>query len=406
MADTVPDTTLRSGGRRNRQAVLREILLSGPLARAEIAGRIGLSAAAVSRIARTLIDAGLVHEKPEERNDRPARPGRRFMPLHMDPAGGQVLGIEIAPSFQTVTLADITNETIAATVLELETIADPDDVIRRLARESRRLIGAHLEDRSSLLGSLLMIDGSVDAGAGYLRDGPYLGWGALPVRARFADVLDLPMKVRPLTPSIALAELLFGEARGRSNVLTLVCGLGVGAAVVLGGRLVEDDSLSTGGIGAMAVTGEDGNAGTLDDLGSGFSVLRHLHGEDMTPTRVPQPQMARALFDALEREQAGDAKIEPLTSRAGRELGRVVVQFARFIRLDAVLIAGPLSLSPGYMAGASEAVSEGSATHPVEVLRGGITGLVGDLSASCAMAVWEYLIERPSDLASLGAGRT
>ena len=372
--------------------------MSGSVSRTEIAARVGLTPGAVSRIARSLIDAGLVRELPEERGDAPGRPGRRFVPLDIDPQGGQVLGIGISPTFQTVTLADIKNNTVAGTEIELDTIDDPDQVIRRVARESRRLIGAHLDDRSRLLGGLLMLTGTVDPARGDVLSAPYLGWGSFPLRARLADLLDLPMKIQSMTATIALAEMLSGETRGWNNVLTLLCGLGIGAAVILDGRLVQGGSFPTGGIGSMTVTGEDGATATLDELGSGLGVLWRLHGDDMTPGRAPLPRMARALREAVEREQAGDPAISALMVRAGRELGHVVVQFARFVSPEVVLIAGPLSMSPGYMTGVGEAVAEGMVPPPAEVVASAVTGSVSGRSASCAMAICEYLLERPLDI--------
>ena len=381
----------------NQQAVLREIALSGPASRTQIAARIGLSAGAVSRIARPLIDAGLVRELPEKPSDAPPRPGRRFVPLDIDPKGGQVLGIRIGPTLQTVTLADIKNNTIASSSLELDTLDDPDQVIRRLARESRRLIGAHVDDRSRLLGGLIMVAGQVDPARGEVVSAPYLGWRSVPLQARFADVLDLPVTVQSMATTIALTEMLFGAGRGWNNSLTLLCGLGIGAAVILDGRLVTEASHPTEMIGNMKVTGDDRTVATLDELVSGLGVLRRLHGDDMTPGRTPLPKIGRALHEAVTRDQAGDRAVSALMAAAGRELGRVIVQFARFVVPEVVVIAGPLSRSPAYMAATGEAVAAGMAPNPARVVCGAVTE-PGERSVTCAMAIYEHLLERPAPL--------
>ena len=385
-------------GRRNQRSVLREIVLSGQASRTKIAGRTGLTAGAVSRITRPLIDARLVRELPGGRGDAQVGPGRRFVPLEIDPRGGQVLGIGIGPSFQRLTLANIANEIIAGTDIELDTIEDPDLVIRRVARESRRLIGAHLDDRSRLLGGLLMITGPVDPARGDTPGAPYLGWGPYPVRARLAELLDLPVKVQSMTATIAQAESLFGATRGCNNVLTLLCGLGIGAAVIVDGHLAEGGPNPSGGIGRMEVTGEDGTVATLDHHGSGLGVLQRLHGDDMTPARAPLPRIAHALLDAVERERAGDPDVARLMAGAGRELGRAIVPFARLVTPEIVLIAGPLSLSPAYMAAAGEAVAEKMPPHAAEAGASVVAGPVNGRSAGCAMAICEYLLERPLDL--------
>ena len=390
-----------ASGSSNRRAVLREVLLSGQISRAEIAARVGLTAGAISRIVRPLMDAGLVRETAERRDDAPVRPGRRTAPLEINPLGGQVLGIGISPSIQTAVLSDIGNNVIAGTEIKLDPLDDPDFVTRSVARESRRLIGAHLDSRSRLLGGLLMIAGPVDPVRGSTPGAPYLGWGPYPLRARLADVLDLPMAVRSMTATIAAAELLFGAVRARNNVLAFLCGLGVGVAVILDGRLIEGRNVPHGGIGGMEAIGEDGAVTTLDQTGAGLGVLQRLHGEDMSPARAPLSVRALALRAAIERDCAGDAGVAALMAMAGRGLGRVVVQFSRFAMPEAVLIAGPLSMSPSYMAAIAEAVETHEAMGPVEVIASTVTGPVSGWSASCAMAVWEYLIERPLDLARL-----
>ena len=395
-----PDRAHRNTGLRNRQAVLREILLSGPLSRIETAGRVGLTPTSLSRIVRGLIGDGLVRELPPQPR---ARPGRRQVPLEIDPQGGQVLGIGIGPTFQTVTLADLGNGVVEGTHLECATIEDPDHVVEHVASEGRRLIGARAGDRAHLLGCLAMVTASVDPASGGIVAAPYLGWGSYPLQARLAASLGLPVQVRSMAATVARAEALFGAARGRSSVLTLLCGLGTGAALILDGRLIEGQRFRAGGIGWLKTAAEDGTPATLDDLASGLGILRRLHGEGMEPGGVPLSVMARALLQAIERDGAGDPAASALMSSAGGELGRAVIGFTLLSPPDLVLIAGPLSLSQRYVAAAREAIAEGTATSGTEVLASGVTGPVGGLSASCAMTIYEFLIEaRPGPAAPRG----
>ena len=384
------DGTHRGTGLRNRQAVLREILLSGPLSRIEIAGRVGLTPTSLSRIVRGLIGDGLVRELPPQPQ---ARPGRHRVPLEIDPQGGQVLGIGIGPTFQTVTLADLGNGVVEGTHLQCATIEDPDHVVERVASEARRLIGARSERHARLLGCLAMVTASVDPASGGIVAAPYLGWGAYPLEARLAASLDLPVQVRSMAATIARAEALFGAARGRGSVLTLLCGLGTGAALILDGRLIEGQRFQAGGIGWLKTTAEDGTPATLDDLASGLGILRRLNGEGMRPEGTPVSAMAGALLEAIERDGAGDPAASALMSSAGRELGRAVIGFTPLSPPELVLIAGPLSLSQRYVAAVRDAVVEGTAAQGAEVLASGVTGPVSGLSASCAMAIYEYLIE-------------
>ena len=393
-------------GRSNQQAVLREILLSGPVSRIEIASRVGLTPGSVSRIARRLIDAGLVRELAGTGSEAASGPGRRIVPLDIDPQGGQVLGINIGLAFQSVTLADIKGSVIARSELQLETVEDPELVVRSVARESRRLVGTHLDGRNRLLGGLLMVAGQVDPVRGDVVDAPYLGWGRFPLRARLTELIDLPIKVRSVTAGVARESMLFGEARGRDNVLILLCGLGIGAAVILDGRLVEGDNPYGGGIGRIEVVGEDGAAAPLDHIAGGLGILQRIHGKELKPGRTPLPEITRALVAAVERDREGDPDIAVLMARAGRVLGRVVVQFGHFVRVETVRIAGPLAVSPRYVSAVGEAVNEGMGQYPTDVAASGATGMSGSRMVSSGLAICEFLLERPLDLARLRGPQT
>ena len=394
----------RGGGLRhgNRRDVLRALVLRGPQPRAVLAGRLGLTGAALSRVTRELLDAGLVRELPEETS---AGPGRRLVPLDLAPEGGYVLGIGVSSILQTITLADLKNRTLAGVDLTLDPVSDADAVITHLARESRRLIDAHVTDRRRLLGGFLMISGWVDGGRGAVRRSLYMGegWNDLPLRERFADLLDLPMRIESLPAATGLAEMRFGAARGWNDALAFTCGLGLGAGLILNGRPVEGRVSSASEIGRAPATGADGATAALDRLASGFAVLRRL-GDESAGLRLPHGrERVERLFAAIERDRKGDSSVAAAMAGAGRELGRAVARFALFAAPEVVVIAGPLSTAPRYLAAARETIAGEMGPAPLDVVAGTVTGYTGGLSATCALAVCEYLFERDPDFQGAGA---
>lgn len=391
--------THRGVGRRNRQAVLRELVLRGPLPRTAIAEAAGLSLPTLSRIAHRLLAAGLAREVPGERGDAAAGRGRPPLLLDIDPQGGQVLGIGISPSFQTVVLADLKNRAVAESALRLDSLDDPDAVIGRLADESRRLIAAHGTDRRRLLGGFLTLPGWVD-GEGILRNSYYLGWNGIPVRARFADLLDLPMRVEGLATALVLAEARFGTARGRNDVLLLVSGMGLAAGLVVNGRPVKGRRFQAGVLGAMAAADEDGRATTLERHASGFHVLRRLHGDDAL-AGMSRAARGRALLDAVRRDRGGEPAASAAMAEAGRALGRTAAELARLVSPEIVVLSGPLSEAHGYVAATGAAFREGLGEAGIEVVTSGVTVAPGGPSAACGLALCEYLFEREPDLAGL-----
>ena len=395
VTDGPRDRAHGGAGRDNRRAVLGAVLLSGPLSRAAVSGRTGLGLNTVSRIARELIAEGLLRELPGRRGAR----GRREAPLDIDPRGGYVIGIGIGQMFQTVALADLGNDVVESTHLDIETVENPDRVVREAAWECLRLIGTVPDGRARVLGVLPIVTGRVDPATGGIVSAPYLGWGEYPLEERLAVALELPVRVQSMAATVAQAELLFGAARGRANVLTLIPELGHRRGDGAGGPGDRRRTL----------------AGRRDRPVADYRGGRHPHRAGRSGGRSERSCGActgrrwrsgarrfrrwRGRFvDTLERDRADDPEVAALMSAAGRTLGRAVVQFSTFNPPDLVLLAGGLSMSRRYVAAVREAVRAGAATRATEVLASGLTGALrpgsGGVSVSCAMAIYEFLVER------------
>ena len=385
-------------GAHNRTAVLREIVLHGPLPRTGIADRLGLSGAAVSRITQPLIKEGLVRELPDQPSaGGGAAAGRRPVPLDLNPDSGYVLGFGIGATLQTVTLVNLRNRVIGGVDLNLPALGDPDAVVDRLAGEARRLIDTHLpgRGRERLLGGFAMVAGAVDTAAGIVRYAPYLGdWRDVPLRSRLAAAVGIPIGIGGLSNSIALTEALFGVARGLRHVLCTMCAVGLGTGLILNGRLVTGHHDSAGIVGLMEVPDASGRVTTLDRVAGGRGLLERLYGREVEFPGDSMASLGRELFAAIERDREGDLAVAAVMGELGWRLGFVTAQAVRFVAPEIFVIAGPLSGSPNYVAAARKAMDELlPATLQIEVAASTITGPVSGGSASCAMAICEYLFE-------------
>ena len=381
--------TQRRTGHENRLRVLREMVLNEPLSRAEIAGRLYLSDAAVSRITRGLIDEGLVRELPEE-HDPNAGPGRRTRRLDIVAGSGYVLGIGIGLVLQTITLADLKNRVVAGIELQLPDFDDPERVIDHMARESLRLMDEHVPKRGSVLGGCVMVSGAVDTVTGNVRRSNYLlRWNDVPLRSKLEERLGIPMRVESLSNAIALAETRFGAAQGRNDVLCTTCGIGMGTGLIHDGHLIRGHDFNAGIVGHIKVAGRTGQLTTLDRVASGRGVLERLYGYDVDLSRGSFAKMGKDLFDAIERDRNGDPAVAGIMGEMGYGGGLATAQAVLFVAPEIFVIAGPLSMSPSYVAALRASIAEAAETSPVEVVTSKVTGPVSGQSATCGLAICE-----------------
>jgi predicted NBD/HSP70 family sugar kinase len=104
-----------------------------------------------------------------------------------------------------------------------------------------------------------------------------LGWRQMRLGGRLAEELDLPVRVESDVNLAALGELHFGAGRGARNLVCLTVGPGVGAALILDGRLYRGHRGAAGAIGALLpgtsfLDGRDPQAGALESLVSGAGI--------------------------------------------------------------------------------------------------------------------------------------
>ncbi len=392
------DRTRMDLGRTNRRAVLAAVVLNGPLSRTGIAKITNLTAAAVSRITRDLIEAHLIEELPEAAdapNEPPRGPGRRFVELDVNPSGGYILGIGVNVFSQSITLADLKNRRIARHDLKLSNLTDPNVVINRLTEEANAIVDQHVQDRQRLFGASFAFTGAVDPKEGVVRTSPYLRWGAVALGERLTQALNTPVRIESLPAAVALAESKFGIAQGMKNLLAVNCSLGIGAAILSDGRLIRGHDFAAGLIGGIFPPGEP--SGTLDNLASGHGILMSLLGDDLDISATPSNRLAESLLEAMANARNGDAATARATADAGRVLGETLAPFLALLHPQSVMISGPLAMVPQYVNACRQALAPIGKQISCELL-------ISDLSAQAAarwVAIDEFLLERDLNLDDL-----
>jgi glucokinase len=153
------------------------------------------------------------------------------------------------------------------------------------------------------------------------------GWRDFPLRAEVARLTALPTWVDNDAKALALGEGWVGEAAGHTNYLSMVVSTGVGAGIVLDGRLLEGESGNAGHIGHVIVEPDGrvcgcGARGCLEAEASGVAIAA--------------------------RTGADPAAAGPdVIARTGRLVGRAVATVANLLDLQLATVAGSVALGFG-----------------------------------------------------------
>ncbi|MFE4520413.1 ROK family protein [Kitasatospora sp. NPDC056783] len=267
--------------RRANLALVLGVIASGPRSRAEVAAGTGLTRAAVSSLAEQLIAAGLVVEEgPAASSGRVGRPGTA---LGLNPAGPGGLGAEIGVRHLGACVVDLRGEVRAARRREVSNHGrEPAAVMADLAG---LLSEAVTEAGLRPAGLTLAVPGLVGASGGVLQRAANLDWRDVPLAAELRPALravggglaELPIEADNEANLGGLAEHWLGE--GPEDFLYVSAEAGVGAAIVVGGRLLRGARGFAGEFGHVPVHPEGprcacGAHGCLEQYAGEAAVLR------------------------------------------------------------------------------------------------------------------------------------
>jgi glucokinase len=163
-----------------------------------------------------------------------------------------VVGMDIGgtkTAIQVISLA--TRRVLASERLATPASRRPRALLAALANRVQRLLDQPRERGALRLRALgVAVPGQVDARGTVIGAGN-LGWSRLPLRERLAAIFSVPVYVEHDANAAALAEHRAGRARRYSDFAFLALGTGVGAGIVLGGRLHRGVRHAAGEIGDM-----------------------------------------------------------------------------------------------------------------------------------------------------------
>jgi predicted NBD/HSP70 family sugar kinase len=333
----------------NRRAVFEAVRRHGPITRAELARRIGLTVQGISNIATELEEAGLIRQEGKRVGQR----GQPAVELSVDPSGGYTIGLNLAYGHVAGVLVDLAGGIVAQEDRMLSE-RGPKATVRALHASAKSLMKQAKVTEGEVWGIGCSVPGTVQNGAfWYDKVQENEEWRTFPLAPELEDLTGLRVLVENDATVAAIGESLYGAGRAAASFFYLHFNLGIGGGLVVDRHPYRGAFGGAGEIGHMIVKPGGrpcpcGSRGCLEQYVSFYSAAETVCGPERTPDEVPVEEVVGYL-------RARDPRVLAWQQEAGQYLKIAIRNVEAVFDPDTVVIGGglPQEMMDGLIAAAS-----------------------------------------------------
>ncbi|WP_113701525.1 ROK family protein [Nonomuraea lactucae] len=313
------------------RAVFVELLVHGPLSRAEAARRLALSPSALTKVTKPFIEAGYLREQAT--GEGTATVGRPSQPLEVEVSRMSFVGIKLTADELFAVRTDLA-ATIQAETSRPLIDHDIDNVLGQITQAITDLTG---EGRPPLSAVGISLAGTATPSDPVVHTSPFLGWSQLPLARLVEEAVGVPTVLDNDVRALTAVQQWFGEGVGHSSFALITVGAGIGCGLVIGDRLVTGQSGAAGLVGHLSIDDrgpmcELGHRGCARAYASLPAIRRSVAGT------LDRPELT--FDDCLALARDGHPVARRVFDEAGSALGQLVATVANITGPELVILSG------------------------------------------------------------------
>jgi predicted NBD/HSP70 family sugar kinase len=300
-------------------------------------------------------------------------------------APGVAVGVDIGGTKTALMATDVdSGQDLATETFSTETESGPEAMIERIAEAATSLVAKAGRPTESLAAVGLAVPGLVGARHGrVISAGNLKGWLDIPLRDILSRRLGVPVAVEQDANAAALGEKWRGGAKEMNNFVFLALGTGIGAGVMINGRLHRGFRYAAGEIGNLVLNRnllgqERGGHGSLELLVGGRSI-RGRASEATGDGASAAEALARA---------PDDERLAPIADEVVDYVAMATIAIATLIDPEAIIFGGGTAdAGEDLLDPVRERVERELAIRPV--LMRSVLGAAAQLHGAVFDALWQ-----------------
>jgi len=331
----------------NRSLILNLIREKGPISRAEIAKITKLTPPTVSNLVKELLESHLVIES----NLGESQGGRKPTMLVINAKEFYVVGIDVGTKSIKGVVSDLNANIVTKRSLPVSLPATNHSFVNLMKNCIRQLLEADNIPLEKYIGIGVGMHGVVDVATGTSLFAPNLQLRNLPLQDELEKEFNLPVKIENDARAMALGESWFGNGNGADHIVCVNVGSGVGAGVIINGKLFHGEHFISGEVGHMTIDINGpkctcGNYGCLQTFTSGPAIAERIRREISLGKQSLVADMVNGDLDIIDGKMVYEAALKGdeisinALSEAGRYLGIGLTNIIHILNPKRIIVGG------------------------------------------------------------------
>lgn len=334
--------------RLNTVKIMKALLRNGDMSRAQLSRTTKLSAPTVTRISADLISAGLVKENGLVQTGEVGAPASA---LSFNAEAGYIVGINIGESVIQFAVSNLLGEVLNTYQNMTRARLGGDDTTNQIVQGISELLKCQGIALSDVWSVCIGVPGTVaDNGEGGICvNAPDIaGWSGYPLKEKLAEVLQVKDIFIENAQNLAvICEYNIGCAKGVENIVFIHVKAGVGAGVMIQGKLYRGSGGKAGEVGfclpgvhwpARPREGTDARHGVLEWEIGFDGILKDVHSSVEGISEGNMPDLEKIYRKAAQ----GDTKIYEKLRETWDYLGMLAVNLSVILNPKMIILGGDI----------------------------------------------------------------
>lgn len=328
----------------NKSIILNKIRMAEPISRAQIAKETKLTPPTVSSIVKELIEQRIVMESELG----VSQGGRKPKMLHINHNAFYLIGVDAGPESIKCILTDLSGKIIERAASKIKTPITNNQFISIIKENIHNIIQSSPANQNKIMGIGVAMHGVIDVETGTTLVAPNLNLTNIPIKSELEKEFNLIVKIENDARAMALGESWFGGHGEVDSMVAVNFGRGVGAGVVIKGKLYHGAQDLAGELGHMTIDingeiCECGNRGCLQTFATGEAIVGQARRKlKNTPAYLTPEEIFR-------RAKAGDTAYSSILKETGMIMGVGLTNLIHLVNPWTIVLGGGVMKSEEFI---------------------------------------------------------